>query len=142
MALAEIHKVLDVPYDKLFDAITCYEDYPEFVNGCDLAEVHRKKGKPVRVTYKMTLVKAVTYTLDHVDDRKTGKLTWSLVDSDIMKKNAGEWELKALSPDKTDVKYQVEVEFKVPVPKFVLNQLIKSNLPNMLKNFSERARSL
>ena len=34
MAQAEIHEVLTVDRDKFFDAVTKYEEYPKFVDGC------------------------------------------------------------------------------------------------------------
>ena len=58
-----------------------------------------------------------------------------------MKKNSGRWELKSAGPGKTEVRYEVEVEFNFPVPSLILNRVVKGTLPSMVKGFVERAKS-
>lgn len=140
MASAEIHETLNVDKDKLYQVITAYERYPEFVEGCQTAKVDSKTGSVAKVTYGLNLVKDISYTLEHQEDAAAGKVTWKLLSSDFLKVNTGGWELKSLGAGKTDVKYQLEVEFKIPVPGFILNRLIKSSLPTMLKNFEKQAK--
>ena len=84
-------------------------------------------------------MKDISYTLDHKADPKTGKIEWSLVESDFLKKNSGTWELKSLGKGKTQVKYSIEIDFKFPVPGMILNRLIKGGLPKMIGSFGDRA---
>ena len=90
----------------------------------------------------MNIMRDMSYTLDHVEDQAAGRMQWSLVTSDLLKKNIGSWELKDAGPGKTEVKYTVEIEFNIPVPGFVLNQLVKSSLPTMIKGFEKQAKTL
>ena len=140
MAQAEYHEVLSVAKDKLLSAITQYEDYPQFIDGCKSVEVERQASGVVRVAYHVNLMSQdVMYTLDHRENRETGCVEWSLVESNFFKKNNGKWEVKPAGTGKTDVLYSLEVEFKVPVPGFILNRLVKGSLPGMVKSFEKQA---
>ncbi len=140
MASAEIKEILPVDKDKLFEAIIRYENYPQFVEGCTAVKVERKGTGKARATYHVSMVKDVTYTLDHLEDAEGGRVEWTLVESDFFKKNTGRWELKTAGKGKTEVFYSLDVEFKIPVPGFMLNRLIKGGLPSMLKNFEKQAK--
>jgi ribosome-associated toxin RatA of RatAB toxin-antitoxin module len=140
MAQAEFHEVLNVDKDKLYAVVTRYEDYPKFVEGCTQVEVQRKGPGHARVTYHVSMMKDIVYTLDLREDPTTGVVEWSLAESDTFKKNSGRWELKAAGPGKTDVKYAVEVDFKIMVPGFILNRLVKGSLPSMVAGFEKRAK--
>lgn len=142
MAIAEHSEVFPVSMDQLFEVITRYEDYPQFLEGCSEAEVERKGPGEARVSFHVNMMKEVHYTIDHREDRKAGCVEWKLVESDFFKKNEGRWELKEISPGKTEATYRLEVEFKVPVPGFILNRLVKGSLPSMIKSFGARARKL
>jgi len=142
MAQAEFREVLSVDREKLFSVIEHYEDYPQFVDGCEAVSVERLSDEVIRVHYKVNIMSQdVRYTLDHKGNRETGKLEWSLVESNFFKRNKGCWELKPAGTGKTDVLYSLEIEFKVPVPGFILNKLVKNSLPGMVKSFEKQARS-
>ena len=142
MALAEFHETLSVDKDKLVKAITGFEDYPKFVDGCTKTAVERKSPSEARVTYHVSMMKDITYTLDHKEDGAAGVYSWELVKSDALKKNTGRWELKSAGPGKTDVRYSVDIEFLIPVPGFILSKLVKGNLPAMVKSFAKQAQKL
>ena len=140
MAQAEINEILTVDKNKLWDAIVRYEDYPKFVEGCTGVKVERKSSGHARATYNISMMKDVTYTLDHKEDKDKGTVEWKLVDSDFFKKNVGSWKLKDAGPGKVDVTYSLDVELKISVPGFILNRLVKGSLPSMLKGFEKRAK--
>jgi ribosome-associated toxin RatA of RatAB toxin-antitoxin module len=142
MAQAEHKQVVAVDREKFFKAITKYEDYPSFVDGCNGVEVERKGPGEARTHYKMNIMRDVNYTLDHKEFPEQGKMEWSLVKSDMLKKNIGRWELTSVGEGKTEVKYSIEIEFNIPVPGFILNQLVKSSIPSMIKSFEKRAKTL
>src|SRR5262245_2212552 len=139
MAQAELHEVLSVDREKLFQTIVRYEDYPSFVDGVKSVEVERKGPGKARVTYHVSMMKDISYVLDHVEDQAAGTVSWSLVESDFFKQNNGSWELKDAGDGQTDVRYALELEFKIPVPGFILNRLVKGNLPSMVKSFQDKA---
>ncbi len=142
MAQAEFKEVLNVDFDKLFQTITEYEHYPQFVEGCQSVDVKRVNDGQARVNYQVSVMSQnVLYVLDHHEDRKSGSIEWSLVESNFFKKNIGKWELKPAGQGKTEVLYAIEVDFKVPVPGFILNRLVKGSLPGMVRSFEKRAKA-
>jgi len=140
MAQAEKREVFGVGIDKLFDVITRYEDYPKFVDGVNSIQVERKGPGHARVTYQVSMMKDFFYLLDHREDRENRVIEWTLVESDLFKKNTGRWELRSIGPNETEALYQLEVEFNIPVPGLILNRLVKGNLPSMFKNFEKQAK--
>jgi len=141
VAKAEIQDVFEVDRDVLFDVITRYEEYPQFVDGCTGVQVERKALGGARATYAISMMKDFSYTLDHVEDRNSGKIEWTLVTSDFFRANTGSWSLRTLGPGKTEVRYSIDLDFKVPVPGFILKKLVQGNLPGMMKSFRDRAKN-
>ena len=88
------------------------------------------------------MMKDVQYVLDHVEDKTNGIVSWTLVESDSFKKNNGRWELKAAGPGKTDVRYELEIEFNFPVPGLILNRLVKGSLPSMVNGFVKQTKKV
>ncbi len=140
MAKADIQKTVDVEKAKLFSAITRYEEYPKFVDGCTGVQVERKGPGHARVTYKVSMMRDIQYTLDHVEDEASGRVEWKLVASDSLKANTGRWILKDAGTGKTAVAYEIDIDFNFPVPGFVLSKLVKGSLPSMIEGFVKRAR--
>ena len=143
MAQAEYHETLNVNRDKLLSVITDYESYPQFVEGCKETKAKREPNGTTRVNYHVQMMSQdILYTLDHQENLEGGILEWSLIESNLFKKNIGKWELKSLAEGKTDVRYTIDIEFKVAVPGFILNRLVKGSLPSMVKSFEARANKL
>ncbi len=140
MADAEIKEKLKVSKEKLFKAITQYEDYPKFVENVTRVEVKRTSPTTARVVYWVSLMKDVSYTLDLTEDFEAGTVKWTLVESDFFKKNNGSWKIKALGDAECEAVYALDVDFKIPVPGFILSKLVKGNLPGMLKSFEKQAK--
>jgi ribosome-associated toxin RatA of RatAB toxin-antitoxin module len=141
MAQAEIDKTLKVNREKLLKAITQYEDYPEFIDNVTGVKVERQNDHEAIAHYHLSVMgKEFHYSLMMKEDRKAGKVKWELQESDFFKKNSGSWTLEAVSESETKAHYELEVEFKISVPGFILNRLVKGNLPKMLESFEKRAK--
>ncbi len=142
MAKAALTKTLDVTKDKLFAAITRYEDYPQFVTGCRKVEVERKAPGQARVKYMANIMgKDLWYLLEHSEDSENGIVTWKLLDSDLLKIDSGTWTLKDLGGGKTEVTYAIEIEFKIWIPGPVLKTLTATTLPSLIGEFDRRAKA-
>lgn len=139
MARADFSEVLKVDKEKLFEMITRYEEYPQFVEGCTSAQVERLSATTAKVTYHVSMIKDVVYTLEHTEDRDAGRMSWKLIEGDVMKKNNGFWQLKDAGDGRTEVRYEVEVDFSIPAPGFIVNKLVKASLPKMIRGFADRA---
>ncbi|MEK6706071.1 MAG: SRPBCC family protein [Bdellovibrionota bacterium] len=141
MAQAEFHEVMPVDKDKLFATITDYENYPGFVSGVKRAKVENREKGRARVTYHISMIRDVEYTIELEENETEGSVKWELVSSDSFRSNRGFWKLKPVGPGKTEVQYNVELEFTFPAPAFLLSKIVKGSLPAMVKSFVDRANN-
>lgn len=138
--MAEASKTVEMPVarDLLWKVIVDYERYPEFVDSVQKVKVLSREGGKTRVEYGIELLgKQITYVLDHVETAPE-QMRWGLVESNVLKSNAGGWKLTDLGGARTEVTYHLALDFKIYVPGMILNGLVKSTLPRMLDGFEKR----
>ncbi len=135
-------KEMNVPVKCLFEAITDFKSYPEFVPEVVSVEVlPGSTAEKARVKFELEVVKRFEYILEfHIKDSKEVK--WKLVESNFFKTNEGAWKLKTLDKDKTHVDYELDVGFGFLVPGWVSKKLTEINLPKMLDNFEGQAKKI
>ena len=139
MAGAKHTKVFDVSLDALWDVITDYEGYADFVEGAESVEVTKREGKNVYANYTVSMFgKKVHYTLKHSESPKKG-LTWEMVEGEFFKHNSGGWDLKPLGENQVEATYTVDVGLPLLVPKAIVNTLTGTQLPSMMAAFEKRA---
>lgn len=130
----------DAPIEKIFQVITTYSDYPEFVDGCSSVNVLEQNENGARVEFGLNLIKKFKYILK-LNHTKPTEISWTFESGDIFKKNEGAWKLKDLGDGRTEVQYGLEVEIKGFAPKTLVNSLTEKNLPAMLKSYHERCKT-
>lgn len=140
MAGAKHTTVMDVSLDALWDVITDYEGYLDFVEGLESLEITKKEGKDTYANYVVSMFgKKVHYTLKHTENPKKS-LKWTMVEGEFFKSNDGGWDLKAKGDDQVEATYTVDVGFPLLVPKSIVNTLTGTQLPTMMKAFEDRAK--
>lgn len=132
--------VINAPIEKVFDVITAYERYPQFLTECKEVKLSGREGNEVNVHYKIDVVKTIRYTL-HMKEERPRKLTWTFVEGEIMKDNHGNWALEAAGEGKTKATYTIEMRLGPLVPKSIVNSLVDASLPKMLEAFRKQAES-
>jgi coenzyme Q-binding protein COQ10 len=141
MAGAKHTTVMNVPLDALWEVITDYDGYPQFVEGLESIRITRKEGKSTFAEYVVSMFgKKVKYTLKHTESPKKG-LKWTMVEGEFFKSNDGSWELKAKGEDQVEATYTVDVGFPLLVPKAIVNTLTGTQLPSMMKAFEDVAKA-
>ena len=142
MSVVKRSIVINTSPNVLFDVITDYEKYPQFLKEVERIDVLKQTSEATRVRYTVNLIKKVQYTIDLVSVENKS-VSWSLVESGIMKTNNGGWELKDLGDGKTEATYSVEVVPKgLLVPKRILHMLTDKSLPSTMSAFKARAESM
>ncbi len=127
--------------ENIFSVLKDFRSYPEFVEGVEAIEILEESATNVRAEYSVNMVKEFKYILN-ISLNEPNSVSWELESGDLFKKNNGHWNLKKISDNKTEVTYGLEVEFKGFAPKMIVNKLVKTNLPSMMKSFQERAEAL
>lgn len=138
-AVSEIE--IHAPIKKVFDVITDYESYPEFLSDCKDVAVAKKTKTGAEVHFEVSVIKKIKYTLN-MKFKAPKKVTWSLVKGDFMKSNDGSWELEEVKKGVTKAIYSIEMNFGALVPSKITKALVSTNLPSMLRSFKEHIESL
>lgn len=140
MAQASVQELISCDAVKFFSVIMDFENYPDFlpeVSDCKI--VNEADGyKDVEMT--VTFVKTAQYVI-RVHSEENKKVWWELLEGDLFKKNNGLWELESIG-SQTQVKYSLDVDFKIFVPGMIAKKAVAVSLPAMIKNFKKRVDSL
>ncbi len=129
---------IKAPLKKVYEVITNFEAYPEFLSGSKGAKILKKSPRHLQVEFKVDVIKTITYVLDIQLDPPHG-FSWSLLKGDFMKSNSGRWILNEIKKGLTEALYEIEIDLGLFVPKSISNILVGKNLPVMMKEFKERA---
>ena len=121
-----------------YKIITDYAKYPDFISDLKSVEVKNKKGNSCDVTYHISVIKDIKYTLRMVGEPGENRIEWSFVSGEMMKDNHGFWQLEEIKKGVTLATYNVEVKFGLLVPSTVTKVLVGKNLPSMLAAFKKR----
>ncbi len=142
MGKASISGVFNAPIKTVYQVISDYSKYPEF-----LPEVKRVSvidaSNPEKKLIEMELqvIKSFRYQI-WIMAKPPYELTWKFHTGEIFKDNAGSWNLKDMGDGKTHVDYEIEAKFGMLVPKMIEKTMIEVNLPSMLKAYQKRAEGL
>ena len=137
MAQVKKTEVWSAPIQKIYDVLTDYQSYADFVTGVDEIEVLSKTPTSARVKYSLNIIKKVSYILS-MTQKAPNSIEWVLESGDLFKQNDGSWSLKDLGNGETEVTYGLEVNIKGFVPKSIVSALTTKNLPAMMKAFQDR----
>lgn len=142
MAGANHTTVFNVSLDALWDVITDYEGYADFVKDLQSLEIVEQEGNVCIADYEVLIAgKKINYTLKHTVIPKKS-LKWEMVSKpDFLKHNNGGWDLKAKGDDKVEATYTVDIGVPFYVPKSVVDMLTGTQLPSMMKAFEDRAKA-
>lgn len=138
MSKVSLTKELEFKQNDFFSIVSDYEKYPEFIAEIKKAKIISKK--PKQVAFELDLVKKFNYVLEF-SEKSPEEIVWKLVESNLFKKNNGGWKIKK-KDGVLSVTYALDVEFGFLVPSFVVNKMVKKDLPKMIEQFSQRTESL
>lgn len=139
MASAERTEVFDVERERVFKVLSNLETYPDFMTGVENVEVLETNGNEIKARYDLNVIKKFSYVMNHTIE-EPGRISWKFVEGDLIKRSEGSWELNDLGDGKTEVKYSIDIDFKVMVPGMISKKLVSSNLPSMMKAVQEKAK--
>lgn len=141
MAKAERIEVFPIAEEKFYRAIVDYSSYPQFVANMAQVDILKQTETSAQIKFYLNLIKKFTYTLTMRHEPPT-KVSWTLKEGELFKKNTGHWIFRGLEKDQTEVTYALDVELKVFLPKLIAKKLVHSNVPQTMASFFERAKRM
>lgn len=141
--MAEAHAVetFNCTPQEFFDIATDYAKYPEFLNEVKSCKVVKAEGDTKLVEYKVSVVKAMTYTLK-TKEVAPSLVSWEFAGGDAFKTMNGSWKIEEAPGGKCKCHYDVEASFKIFVPGPVATTLLNVNLPTMMAAYHKRIKAL
>ncbi|MBN8467275.1 SRPBCC family protein [Corallococcus exiguus] len=131
---------INAPVEKVFDIITNYDRYAEFLPEVKKITTGKRQGNTVEVHYEVDVVKRIKYSIRVTEDRPK-RMSWTFIEGEVMKDNKGSWTLEPEGEGKTRATYNVEMALGALIPKAIINTLTETQLPKMLEAFKRRAEA-
>jgi ribosome-associated toxin RatA of RatAB toxin-antitoxin module len=127
---------------RCFDIAVDFERYPEWARDVKEANVLERDatGRAVKVEYRASaLGRSTHYTLAYGYSQAPERISWSLVDGDIMRVIDGAYTFVP-EGNGTDITYSLKIELIVPLPGFVKRRA-EVRILHTLKELKIRAES-
>jgi ribosome-associated toxin RatA of RatAB toxin-antitoxin module len=127
---------------RCFDVAVDFERYPEWARDVKEANVLERdaSGRATKVEYRASaLGRSTHYTLSYDYSQAPERISWSLVEGDIMRVIYGAYTFSP-SGDGTDITYSLKIELIVPLPGFVKRRA-EVRILHTLKELKTRAES-
>jgi len=125
-----------------YDIAIDFERYPEWARDVKEANVIERDvhGRATKVEYRASaLGRSTHYTLAYDYTQAPERLSWTLVQGDIMRVIDGAYTFESQG-DGTDITYSLKIELIVPLPGFVKRRA-EVRILHTLKELKSRAES-
>lgn len=135
--------LIHAPLQRCLDIVLDYERYPDWAKDVKEAVVRERdaQGRGTRVEYRASaLGRSTHYTLEYDYAQAPSRLSWRLVEGDIMRALNGAYSFVEVD-EGTQVFYELELELVVPLPGFVKRRAEARILVEAVKELKARAES-
>lgn len=135
--------LINAPLDKCWSIVLDFENYPNWAKDVKEATVLSRddQGRASRVEYRASaLGRSTHYTLEYNYSEVPTRLSWTLVDGDIMRALNGAYSFVEIDGG-TQVFYELDIELVVPLPGFVKRRAEARILIEAVKELKARAES-
>ena len=125
-----------------YDLISDIERYPQWATDMSFATVTERDpdGRVAQASFAVkALGRSARYTLAYDHSGAPHRISWKLVDGDIVKQLDGRYEFTPTAePGRTEVLYQLALELAVPLPGFVKRRAERRIAHTALADFAAR----
>jgi uncharacterized membrane protein len=134
--------VVTAPVGAVYDTVTSYELYPEWMEEFKEVEVLRRRrdGRADTVRYVLSAV-GVTMGMTLAYTYGDSRVDWVLVDGDMITVNDGAYEMSANADGTTLLTYELMLETTVPLPGVVRRRFAKRTVNESLRSIKRRAET-
>lgn len=134
--------LINAPLQKCLDVAADFERYPEWAKDVKEAVVRGRdgEGRVELVEFRASaLGRSTRYTLKYDYSEYPNRLSWHLVDGDIMRSIDGAYSFVEVDGG-TQVFYEIEIELVIPLPGFVKRRA-EQRILDTVKELKARAES-
>ena len=135
--------LINAPLQTCWDIVLDFEKYPDWAKDVKEAVIRDRdnQGRASRVEYRASaLGRSTHYTLEYDYSEQPARLSWHLVEGDIMRALNGAYSFVEVD-NGTQVFYELELELVVPLPGFVKRRAEARILIEAIKELKARAES-
>ncbi|HXZ83406.1 MAG TPA: SRPBCC family protein [Acidimicrobiales bacterium] len=130
--------------ERCFAVVTDIERYPEWV--ADVKEVHVLErdtaGRPSVVSFRAgAFGRSTSYVLSYDYSDAPSAVSWRQRDGDLTNRLDGRYEFRAAPDGTTEVRYELSVELRVPIPGFVKRRAEAHILHAAVRDLKARVES-
>jgi carbon monoxide dehydrogenase subunit G len=136
---------IDRPMGEVWTTLIRFEDKAEYMPRIKSAEVLEKTRERLRV--RMVVDASVTtarYTMIYQLDEPAHRLSWKLdhsVPDNTIAEADGEYRVYEVSPGRTLVTYNSQVDTGRSLPRFIQNYIARRSIPDLLRAVKKRVES-
>lgn len=134
--------LINAPLDKCYGIALDFERYPDWARDVKEATVRARddKGRATRVEFRASaLGRSTRYTLEYDYSDAPNRLSWHLIDGDIMRSINGAYSFVEVDGG-TQVFYEIEIELVIPLPGFVKRRA-EQRILDTVRELKTRAES-
>lgn len=144
MATDSVKESIDIEAElgHVYDVIGDFDSYPEWLDEFRAAEVveTRDDGWADKVRFTMSSM-GLTIHMTLVYTYTDARMSWSLVEADMMSRNDGAYDMVDNGDGTTTLTYELLIETNVPLPGMVRKRLARKTVHDSLKAIKERAEA-
>jgi ribosome-associated toxin RatA of RatAB toxin-antitoxin module len=135
---ARARALLAAPVERVWDAVTDYDHYRDFMPFTTVSQVRRREGNTVWFYTELDLtVRTIKYEIKLVLDKPRWTVDWTLVEGNL-KSNEGSWRLEAAGEGETFATYTAFIGISLWLPAAVVNKFTQGSLPQLLNAVRKR----
>lgn len=130
---------------RCFDVVTDFERYADWAADVKNVRIVERddSARPVKVAFRAEAFgRSVAYTLCYDYSKAPRELSWVQIEGDVTSQLDGTYVFVATDDGDTDVRYDLEVQLRVPIPGFVKRRAEGRITHTALKELKARTESL
>jgi len=134
--------LISAPPEKCFAIAIDFEKYPQWASDVKEVTVLKRdaQGRALKVEYRASaLGRSTHYTLTYDYSDAPNRLSWSLIEGDIMRAIKGAYTFDAVA-EGTRATYEMAIELVIPLPGFVKRRA-EMRILNTLKELKTRSEA-
>ena len=134
---------IDAPHERVWQIAIDLESYPMWAH--DIKDVIIRatddQGRPLEVEFRASaLGRSTHYTLKYDYREAPQAMGWSMLSGDIQRSIDGVWRFEADGDQRTNVRYDLQIDLAIPLPGFVKRRA-EVRILNTVRELKARAEA-